>query len=228
MMPILTIAFALVSSAADIARVFAPVEPPLSAPITFYFQNRHDERQFSLLGDDGAVRPEILKTFSHFVRCWRTEKEKPMHPRTLEIVAAISRHFGDARVEIISGYRARPYGAPHSKHFLGRAMDIHVDGVPAKQVATWVWKNFRNVGVGYYPKQEFVHVDSRDLDTRWVDMASHGESAHAQYWGRAPADELPLDAPLLAYDRQLKEKETATATARLELDELKGILADAR
>jgi uncharacterized protein YcbK (DUF882 family) len=227
MMPILTIALALVSGAADLARVFAPAEPTY-APITFYFQNRHDEQQFQLLGDDGAVRPEIVKAFSHFVRCWRTEKEKQMYPRTLEIVSAISRHFGDARVEIISGYRAKPYGAPHSKHFVGRAMDIHVDGVPAKQVATWVWKNFRNVGVGFYPKQEFVHVDSRDVDTRWVDMATHGESAHARYWGRLPGDELPEGAPTLAFDRQLKEKQTATATARLELNELKGILADAR
>src|SRR3954469_21797551 len=169
MMPILTIAFALLSGAADIARVFAPPAAEQFKPITFYFQNRHEEQTFQLLDETGAVRADIVKTFSHFVRCWRTEKEKSMNPRTMEIVAAISRHFGDARVEIVSGYRARPYGAPHSKHFLGRAMDIHVDGVPAKVVATWVWKNFRNVGVGYYPKQEFVHVDSRDQDVRWTD-----------------------------------------------------------
>jgi uncharacterized protein YcbK (DUF882 family) len=227
MMPIITIALALFSNAADLARTFAPNEARF-APITFYFQNRHEEQTFNLLDDDGAVRPELVKAFSHFVRCWRTQREKQMYPRTVEIVAAISRHFGDARVEIISGYRAKPYGAPHSKHFVGRAMDIHVDGVPAKQVATWVWKNFRNVGVGYYPKQEFVHVDSRDVDTRWVDQASHGESAHARYWGRLPGDEVPTDAPLLAFDRTQREKLTASATARLELTELKGILADAR
>ena len=213
MMPMLTIAFALLSGAADLARVFVSPEPQ-SAPISFYFQNRHDEQSFMLLDDTGDVRPDVLKAFSHFVRCWRTEREKQMNPRTLEIVAAISRHFGDARIEIVSGYRAKPYGAPHSKHFLGRAMDIHVDGVPAKVVAAWVWKSFRNVGVGYYPKQEFVHVDSRDLDVRWVDTSQHGEIAHARFFGRLPTDELPATAPLLAYDRaRLAPVATASALA---------------
>ena len=217
MMPILTIAFALLSGAADLARVF--VEPePVRAPITFYFQNRHDEQSFAILDDTGAVRPEVLKAFSRFVRCWRTERVKQMHPRTIEIVAEISRHFGDARVEVVSGYRAAPYGAPHSKHFIGRAMDIHVDGVPAKQVAAFVWKNFRNVGVGYYPKQEFVHVDSRDQDVRWVDTSAHGESAHAKYFGRLPTDELPADAPMLAYDRPKTTTPAASATATASLD----------
>jgi uncharacterized protein YcbK (DUF882 family) len=200
MMPILTIAFALLSNAVDLARLFVPA-PQAPAPITFYFQNRHEEQSFALLDDNGDVRADMMKPFSHFVRCWRTERVKPMYPRTIEIVAAISQHFGDARVEIISGYRAKPYGAPHSKHFIGHAMDIMVDGVPAKQVAAWVWKNFRHVGVGYYPKQEFVHVDARDDDVRWIDMATHGESAKARYFGRLATDELPADAPVLAFDR---------------------------
>src|SRR5205823_8000457 len=145
---------------------------------------RHEETTLALLDDHDAVKPDVLKALSHFVRCWRTEREKPMHPRLVEIVAALSHHFGDARIEVVSGYRARPYGAPHSKHFLGRAMDIHVPGVKSKAVAAWVWQNFRHVGVGYYPKQEFVHVDSRDIDVRWVDTSAHGESAHAKYTGR--------------------------------------------
>lgn len=195
----LTIAFALLSGAADLARVFQSPEP-LFAPVTFYFGNRHEEQTFELQDETGAVRTDTIGAFSRFVRCWRTEKVKPMHPRTLEIVTAISRHFGNARVEVVSGYRARPYGAPNSKHFHGRAMDLRVTGVPARHVAAFVWKNFRNIGVGYYPNQEFVHVDTRDLDVRWVDSATHGESAHAKYFTRLPADGLPVDAPRLAYD----------------------------
>jgi hypothetical protein len=70
-----------------------------------------------------------------------------------------------------------------------------------------VWQNFRHVGVGYYPKQEFVHVDSRDIDVRWVDTSMHGESAHAKYFGRLPSEqELPADAPMLAFDRSQQVK----------------------
>jgi uncharacterized protein YcbK (DUF882 family) len=209
MIPLLTIALTLLSGAADFARVFvAPEEAP--AEITFYFQNRHQEESFQLLDDNGAVRPEVEKPFSYFVRCWRTNRVKRMHPRTLEVIAAISKHFGDARIEVISGFRARPYGAPHSKHFIGRAMDIHVDGVPEKVVAAWVWKNFRDVGVGYYPKQDFVHVDTRDVDVRWVDLSKHGESARAKYFARRADDPLPVDAPRLAYDAP---KSTPTVAA---------------
>lgn len=216
MAPLLGIALALIQNAADLARVFvAPAREP--APITFFFQNRHEETTIALVDERGAVKPDALKALSHFVRCWRTEREKPMHPRLVEIVAALSRHFGDARIEVVSGYRARPYGAPHSKHFLGRAMDIHLNGIPAKAAARWVWANFRKVGVGYYPKQDFLHVDVRDLDVRWVDGARHGESAHARYFGRSPIDALPADAPRLAYDAARAPVPVETAVAMAEL-----------
>jgi uncharacterized protein YcbK (DUF882 family) len=214
----MALTFALFQNAVDFARVFVPASPSRGpAPITFYFQNRHDEQSFSLLDENGAAREEVLRAFSHFVRCWRTEREKPMHPRLIEIVAAVSHHFSDARIEVVSGYRARPFGAPHSKHFLGRAMDVHIQGVPAKKVADWVWQNFRHVGVGYYPKQDFMHVDVRDLDVRWVDTSRHGESAHAKYTGRRPGEEaLPEGAPQLAYDQpQAAPSVSAMASAEL-------------
>jgi uncharacterized protein YcbK (DUF882 family) len=201
MTPLLTIALSLVSGAVDLADVLKPIAP---ASIAFTFQNRHETESFTLLDQSGAVRPEVLPRLSHFVRCWRTEREKPMHPRLVEIVARVADHFHADEVEVISGYRARPYGSPHSKHFLGRAMDIHVPGVPAKQVWQYVWSNFRHVGTGYYPRQEFVHVDVRDEDVKWIDTSRHGESAHARYFSRPADDLLPADAPRLAYDEEAR------------------------
>jgi uncharacterized protein YcbK (DUF882 family) len=212
MIPLLSIALSLISGATDLAHLFvADKLDARPAGVTFYFENRHEEQRFVLVDETGEAQPDAVRAFSHFVRCWRTNREKQIHPRTVEIVTAIADHFKVDRIDVVSGYRARPYGAPHSKHFLGRAMDIHVPGVPAKQVATWVWSNFRHVGVGYYPKQQFVHVDSRDLDVRWVDTSLHGESAHAKYFGRAPGDELPVDAPKLAYDQPKLEMQPVAA-----------------
>ncbi|HEX9103105.1 MAG TPA: DUF882 domain-containing protein [Polyangia bacterium] len=186
----------------DLAHMFVADHLDDRPALTFYFENRHEEASFALFDERGDTQQDVLKQFSHFVRCWRTGREKAMYPRTVEIVTAVAQHFNVARIDVVSGYRARPYGAPHSKHFLGRAMDIHVPGVKAKVVAAWVWQNFRHVGVGYYPKQEFVHVDSRDMDVKWVDTSAHGESAHAKYTGRLPSEqELPADAPMLAFDR---------------------------
>jgi uncharacterized protein YcbK (DUF882 family) len=208
MHPLLTMALALVSNAVDFAITVAR-EP---APILFYFQNRHQAASFQVRDESGAVRPEALAQLSHFARCWRTDRERPLHPRLVEIVAQTAQHFDAIEVEVISGYRAPPYGAPHSKHFVGHAMDLHVPGVPTRKVAQWVWQNFRQVGVGYYPRQDFVHVDVRADDVRWVDRARHGESAHAHFFGR-PADEpLPAEAPRLAYDAAQKTLVVAGVT----------------
>ena len=46
--------------------------------------------------------------------------------------------------------------------------------------------------------------DVREQDVRWMDPSHHGESAHATYFGRSPADSvLPADAPRLAYDQKI-------------------------
>jgi uncharacterized protein YcbK (DUF882 family) len=218
MNPLLVAAFSLLSNAVDLARVLTQPE----SVISFTFQNRHETDSFVILDESGAVRPDELSRLSHFVRCWRTEREKPMHPRLIEIVARTAEHFNVSELQVVSGFRARPYGAPHSKHFLGRAMDLQIPGVPAKQVAAWVWQSFRHVGVGYYPKQQFVHVDVRDDgDVRWIDMSAHGESAHARYFGR-PADEAPLPAgaPRLAWDEEQETLRVAGVTRLAGLGEL--------
>lgn len=216
MTPLLFAALTLLSNTVDLARMMAQPD----AMLTFTFQNRHETDSFLMLDESGAVRPDELARFSHFVRCWRTEREKPMHPRLLEIVARTAEHFGVSELQVISGFRARPYGAPNSKHFLGRAMDLQVPGVSAKKVAAWVWQSFRHVGVGFYPKQEFVHVDVRDEDVRWIDQSRHGESAHARYFGRAVDDELPLDAPRLAWDAEQETLKLAGVTRVAGLGEL--------
>ena len=173
-------------------------------PITFYFENRQESLPIALfdLGAFVAVSRDALAALSHHVRCFRTDKERPIHPRLAEIVARATEAFGRDNVDVVSGFRARPFGAPHSKHFLGRAMDFRLPNVPSRKVAAWVWKNFRGIGVGYYPKQNFVHVDVRELDVRWVDTSLHGESAHARYFARTPSEQpLPSSAPRLAYDQ---------------------------
>jgi uncharacterized protein YcbK (DUF882 family) len=202
MIPLLAIALTLMSNVTDFAHMFVSEkldDHPVG--LTFYFENRHEEATFALFDPNGAPQEDVLQQFSRFVRCWRTGRVKQMHPRTIELVSAIAEHFKVSRIDVVSGYRARPYGAPHSKHFLGKAMDIHVPGIKAKDVAAWVWTNFRHVGVGYYPMQDFVHVDTRDIDVRWIDYSTHGESGRARYYLRGPDSELPVDAPLLAFDR---------------------------
>jgi uncharacterized protein YcbK (DUF882 family) len=176
------------------------------APLRLTFLNRHESMAVDLYAPAGGVRRGAQQAVDHLLRCWRTERERPIDVRLLQIVAQVSSHFGDAEIEVVSGYRARPYGAPHSKHFLGRAMDIRVPGVRARALRDWIWQNFRGIGVGYYPEQGFVHVDVREQDTAWIDHARSGESAaRVRYFGRdgaeqtsralVAASQMPLQAP---------------------------------
>ena len=171
-----------------LSMVSAPAAAP-PAPLSLTFVNRHESTQLDLYAQGGGERPEALKQAKHFMRCWRTQREKPMDPRLLQVISQVSRHFDNAHINVVSGFRARPYGAPHSKHFLGKAMDIQVEGVPARAVRDFVWRNFRGVGVGLYPEQEFVHVDVREEDTGWVDHAKSGEAAKGVKFFIRPANE---------------------------------------
>jgi hypothetical protein len=174
----------------ELSELGIPATPPVTSAsvpdsrpaILFSFPNRHD--YVAIQGSD-ALGSSDIRNFSHFVRCYRTNKERSISPRLIEIVLAAKEHFGVDSIEIISGYRARPYGAPHSKHFLGQALDIRLTGIPSARLSDWLWATFHNVGVGYYPRQNFVHIDTRDADIRWVDDSRHGESGNARYFTRA-------------------------------------------
>jgi uncharacterized protein YcbK (DUF882 family) len=195
-------------------------------PITFFFENRQESLPIALFdaGALDAISRDALDALSHHVRCFRTDQERLIHPRLVEVIARVTEAFGRDHVDVISGYRARPFGAPHSRHFLGHAMDLRLPNIPSKKVAAWVWKNFRGVGVGYYPKQNFVHIDVRDVDVRWVDTSLEGESANARYFPRTPSEQaLPTAAPVLLYDQPRTPAVSTTSVALLSSPAASGI-----
>jgi uncharacterized protein YcbK (DUF882 family) len=72
-------------------------------------------------------------------------------------------------VQLISGYRSldtnnelreRSRGvAKHSFHMQGRAMDFHIEGIQLSKIRKAALK-MRAGGVGYYPRSNFVHIDT--------------------------------------------------------------------
>jgi uncharacterized protein YcbK (DUF882 family) len=61
-------------------------------------------------------------------------------------------------------HNAKQGGATHSQHLLGNAADIHVKSMSVKDLHDFIKTHngllgFR--GIGFYPKQGFVHVDVR-------------------------------------------------------------------
>lgn len=95
-------------------------------------------------------------------------------PELVEALEEIRRRLGGRPITIHSGYRppgynARVGGAPHSTHLNGLAADISaVETSTARlyEVADQVIGE--GGGVGYYPQQEFVHIDVRGSRARWT------------------------------------------------------------
>src|SRR5439155_23918185 len=76
------------------------------------------------------------------------------------------------------------FGAPHSKHFAGHAIDLRVRGVRSAQVRDFIWRDHHAVGVGYYTGENFVHIDSRpgEPDMAWTGEQEDGSNAYSPHW----------------------------------------------
>ncbi|MCS6799574.1 MAG: LysM peptidoglycan-binding domain-containing protein [Myxococcota bacterium] len=96
-------------------------------------------------------------------------------PRLVEMLARVSDHFGGRTILLVSGFRS-PGGFTResSRHVTGRAIDFRVRGVPNEAVRDFC-RTLPDVGVGYYPRSTFVHLDVRERSAYWVDWSRPGE-----------------------------------------------------
>ena len=89
---------------------------------------------------------------------------------TLWVLEELRRWFGKP-VHINSGCRCQEYniyvnGSKHSKHVLGQAADIYVEGIDPKFVYEYLDKLYPGkYGVGKYTT--FTHFDPREELARW-------------------------------------------------------------
>jgi len=120
--------------------------------------------------EQGSYIHDALENLNHVLRDHRTNEIYPIDPMTLDLMAAISRKVGAKQpFEIISGYRSPQTNralrksstgvAKNSYHMQGKAVDLRLPGTPLKALRKAAL-NLRMGGVGYYPKSDFVHVDS--------------------------------------------------------------------
>ncbi len=156
--------------------------------------NRFGE-EFSIRVKDrrGKIPPPALKAFERLLRSGNATHA--IDPRLIALVGLVSNRFGGRKIELVSGYR--PFTptqfTAHSNHNFGKALDFRVQGVP-NEVLRDFCKTLRNVGVGYYPNSQFVHLDVRDAPTYWVDYSRPGEAPKYDR-PNADADEGTSDVP---------------------------------
>ena len=140
--------------------------------------------------------PEALDQLSHFLHDSHNEEVKDYDPRTFDVLHTMLAKLNrpSSVIEILSGYRTQETNdalrasgttnaAEHSQHIEAKAMDIRVPGVPAvalRDAALSIGAG----GVGYYPKSQFIHVDTGPV-REWT-FAAHKVKAKAKSKGRHP------------------------------------------
>ena len=135
--------------------------------------------------------PDGLAKLNHFLRDHRTQTASEYDPKEFDTLHALMEKLGkpNGEIDIICGYRT-PWSnaflrqgrassgvAEHSQHMLAKAIDIRVPGVATTTLRDAAL-SLHAGGVGYYPVNEFVHVDVGPVRQWSYGLASHRAVAH--------------------------------------------------
>jgi uncharacterized protein YcbK (DUF882 family) len=161
---------------------FAPTRPfsfgmdaPESRELSFYCVHTGEELNIDYFVG-GRYEPDALEAIDHLLRDYHNDETCQIDPRVLNQLFDLRRALGSSEAfHVFSGYRSpatnesyrRISGrvAEHSYHMTGQAIDIQLPGRDIRQLRN-VAVAMRAGGVGYYPSEGFLHLDSGPI-RRW-------------------------------------------------------------
>ncbi|MBP8807390.1 MAG: DUF882 domain-containing protein [Kofleriaceae bacterium] len=156
--------------------------------VTIFDVNHPSSHTFTI-GKDGDVDADTMKRLRALFQCKRTHRQHAVDRGLLRMIADVGARWPGQTIEYVSAFRATD--ARSSRHRQGRAFDFRIRGVTTSEVRDYVWATHREVGVGWYPGSDFVHLDHRpgDKDYAWTDL--NGREIRNPYWSvkaRRPAE----------------------------------------
>lgn len=119
--------------------------------------------------------PEAFRKINMFMRDHRTGDVYTIDKKLIDILASLQvRSRQNAPIEILSGYRSPKTNAmlrktssgvaKKSYHMKGQAADLHIPGYSTSRLRH-IAMDLSVGGVGYYPRSDFIHVDTGDVRT---------------------------------------------------------------
>jgi uncharacterized protein YcbK (DUF882 family) len=135
------------------------------------FYSLHTEESLSTVyWQDGRPVSGALAEIDWHLRDFRTGDVHTIDPDLLDLLHWLGRAMAhDGPIHVISGYRSPKTNAmlaaqsggvaKNSYHVRGMAIDIRLPGRPLREVQRAALALGRG-GVGFYPKSDFVHVDT--------------------------------------------------------------------
>ncbi|MDP1935889.1 MAG: DUF882 domain-containing protein [Hylemonella sp.] len=148
----------------------APAERALA------LQHLHTRERIAVVyAEADTYVPPALEALNRFLRDHYTGDVGVMDPQLFDLLHRVRAALGGRQVgllpfEVISGYRCpatnqhlkqtRGGGvAQRSLHMDGRAIDVRLPGVPLAELRDAA-RSLKAGGVGYYPRDQFVHLDT--------------------------------------------------------------------
>jgi hypothetical protein len=170
-------------------------------PVTF-IRYGTERDSFPLVDCEGTVTAEAIDRLSVVARPpWAPRPELPLpleplvegsdewlpqvklvHPRLVWALWKVAQAFPRRAIYVVSGYRRDGHS---SLHKLGRAADVFVMGIDNTNLIAFC-RTLNDVGCGYYPHHNFIHIDVRPYgtpETVWVDASQPGQpSLYVDGW----------------------------------------------
>lgn len=141
------------------------------------FDHTHTREKLSLVyAAGGEYVTQALSKLNHFLRDHYSGDVGVIDPHLFDLLHRVKTELGAKEpFQVISGYRcpltndklrnSRGGGvATRSLHMDGKAIDIRIPGVPLAELRDAAL-SLRAGGVGYYPREQFVHVDTGRVRT---------------------------------------------------------------
>ena len=124
---------------------------------------------------DGKYVGSGLNEINWILRDFRTGEIKAIDPRLLNILYLLTRTLETEKpVLVLSGFRSKKTNdmlrkttegvAKRSFHMAGRAIDIRIPRIETSNIQVAALR-LNGGGVGYYPRSNFVHLDSGPVRT---------------------------------------------------------------
>jgi uncharacterized protein YcbK (DUF882 family) len=167
----------------------ASIAQSLDALVTVSLYDYNFERYSSLqIARDGTVTDEVAVLIKDLFKCRRSKREHSIDHGTLAMLADVGSRYPGKTIEYVSGYRNWVSESMTSPHRAGRAIDFRVRGARQAEVRDHLWRSFHNVGIGWYPKEDFIHMDHRpgEKDASWTEIK--GENIYGPSWAESARD----------------------------------------
>jgi len=164
--------FAVVVLTTGLAAGFSTSASAEIRTLSLYNQNTKESLTVTYK-KNGRYLPSGMRKLNRFFRDWRNQKVTRMDPVTIDLLWELYQDLGSkVPARVVSAYRSaatnamlRRIGrrvARRSQHINGKAIDVYFPDVPLSRLRGSALAR-RIGGVGYYPRNGFVHIDSGNV-----------------------------------------------------------------